>query len=74
MTEARKTEPASKSAKGAPALGADEVLVTITKAGSGQVFDGQGGNKRWKDQIIVSRKTGEALELRGFGEIEEPLA
>lgn len=47
------------------------VKVRITKAGHGQVHDGEDGRYDWNDEVMLPRPVAEALEGRHYGEIQE---
>lgn len=68
----KRATPGQRVRKGSP-VADDEtsanVLVRVTKAGHGEVHDGQGGTYDWGDEIVLPRSVGADLEGRQFGEI-----
>lgn len=77
-TDATEAAPGAVLKKGAPppeakprAKADDLVTVRITKAGHGQVHDGEDGRYDWNDEVILPRSVGVALEGRNFGEIQD---
>jgi hypothetical protein len=69
----KRVRPGQRVRKGAPPVAGDStsanVLVRVTKAGHGEVHDGEGGTYDWGDEVLLPRSVGTDLEGRQFGEI-----
>lgn len=67
-TVLKKGAPPPKPTDGAP--GEELVKVRITKAGHGEVHDGEEGRYNWNDEVMLPRSVADSLEGRHYAEVQ----